>query len=158
MRDPRGAELLLREAAAWESFLAQVERVGHDDRERAGALEGWSVKDLVWHCAHWTDFCAAALEDAGDGPFVDPFDAEPDEYWHEENARVARESAPMSWRDAREGADAARTRVRSAIGGLARVDEATARFFGDETFVHYDEHAEHVAAFARRVARDQAGE
>ena len=146
---PTREELLAHEASSWEAFERTVDRIGEGDRERPDALERWSVKDLVWHCAYWADFCAAALQRAGEGPFLDPFDEEEDEVWDAENARVAEASAAMTWRQVIEGAAVARARVRAAIGPTA--DEAAARFFGDETFAHYDEHAAHVAAFADRL-------
>jgi uncharacterized protein (TIGR03083 family) len=147
---PSRDELLAREASAWEAFDRAVGRVARQDRERPDALEGWSVKDLVWHCAYWADFCAGALERAGEGPFVDPFDGQDDEVWDAENAQVAKASSVMTWDQVAEGAAAARARVRAAAG--LTTDEATAGFFGDETFVHYDEHTAHVEAFANRVA------
>jgi hypothetical protein len=147
---PTRDELLAREASSWEAFDRAVGRVDQGDRERPDALEGWSVKDLVWHCAYWTDFCAAALERAGEGPFADPFAGEDDEYWDAENARIAVTSAAMTWEQVTEGAAAARARVRAALG--ANAVEGALTCFGEETFVHYDEHAVHVAAFADRLA------
>jgi hypothetical protein len=147
---PTREELLAREASAWEAFERAVGRVTPQDRERPDALERWSVKDLVWHCAYWADFCAAALERIGEGPFVDPFAEQDDEVWDAENAQVAEASATMTWDRVAEGAAAARARVRASIGIDA--GEPRASFFGDETFVHYDEHSAHVTAFADRLA------
>jgi hypothetical protein len=140
-------EFLEREAAAWAAFEAQVDRVPAEDRERPGVVEGWSVKDVVWHCAYWAAFSADAIEAAGDGPFRDPFDAEPDEHWDAVNAEVAVESSGMTWNDVQTGADAARARIRDLVASGAVPDDATT-WSADETFIHYDEHAEHVRAFA----------
>jgi hypothetical protein len=144
-------ELLAREAMSWDAFQAAVGRVAPQDRDLPEALERWSVKDLVWHCAYWADFCAAALEQRGDGPFVDPFEDQDDAVWDAENARIAEASAEMSWQEVTDGAVAARARARAALGPV--VDEGAAGLFADETSTHFDEHAAHIEAFAERRAR-----
>jgi len=144
-------ELLVKEDAAWQAFAAQVARVPEDERERPGALEGWSVKDLVWHNGYWARFCADALERLGDGPFVDPFGDESSEHWDAENARVADESAAMTWEEVERGAGDARDHLRATVAALPSIDDDRAAMIGDETFVHYDEHAGHVAAFVDRI-------
>ena len=40
-----------------------------------------------------------------------------------------------------------RERVRTAIAALPDVDDVAETWFAEETYVHYDEHAEHIAAF-----------
>jgi Mycothiol maleylpyruvate isomerase N-terminal domain len=145
--DP-ATEFLNAEQRSWERFDAQVARVADEDREVPAALERWSVKDLVWHCAHWAEFAAIHAESAGDGPFADPFDAEPDEVWDAENAGVAAESSAMTWAQVRDGADAVRARLRAVFAQSPALDRTVIAWMADETWVHYDEHAAHVAAFA----------
>jgi hypothetical protein len=137
-----------REQASWARFEAEVARVPQADRDHPGALERWSVKDLVFHCAHWADFAAIHAEAAAEGPFQDPFDTEPDEVWDAENARVAAASATMTWAQVRESFDAARARVRAVVMDRAHLDEDVIAWMAHETWAHYDEHAAHVAAFA----------
>jgi hypothetical protein len=55
-------ELLEREHASWSAFEAAVGRVPADRRADDGVEPGWSVKDLVWHCAYWAGFCADTIE------------------------------------------------------------------------------------------------
>lgn len=140
-------EFLEREASAWAAFETQVDRVPAADRERPGVVEGWSVKDMVWHCAYWASFAADAMETAGDGPFQDPFDAEPDEHWDAVNAEVAAASSQMSWEAVRTGTNEARERVRS-LAAAEKLSAEVLEWAADETFVHYDEHADHLRAFA----------
>ena len=46
------------------------------------------------------------------------------------------------------GAVAGRERVRTALGELCPTSTMSRRtWFAEETYVHYDEHAEHIAAF-----------
>jgi hypothetical protein len=139
---------LKRESSAWEAFDRQVQRVPPESRERPGALAGWSVKDLVWHCAYWARFAADQVAETGAGPFVDPFDAHPDGYWDSVNAEVARKSAAMSWQEVRAGAGDARARLRGLLGSGAELAPEALTWAVEETFGHYDEHAEHIRAFA----------
>ncbi len=143
----RNEELLASEEAAWRRLSEQVDRVAEPDRKRPGVVGDWSVQDLVWHCAHWADFCGAHLERAQEGPVGDPFAGGSDEQFDRENDEIAERSKAMSWEDVVTGTDAARARVRTALSALPQVADDAAGWFADETFTHYDEHAEQIAAF-----------
>jgi hypothetical protein len=140
-------EFLEREASAWAAFEAEVARVPAQDRDRPGVVGGWSVKDIVWHCAYWASFATDVMRRDGDQPFEDPFDAETDEHWDEVNAEVARASAAMSWEDVIAGAGAARAELRGLVGSRDLAPDVLT-WATEETFTHYDEHAEHVRTFA----------
>ena len=140
-------EFLEREAASWDAFEAQVDRVAADQREVAGVVEGWSLKDVVWHCAYWARFSADHLVMEGDGSHTDPFATLTDEEADRENAEVAEASSAMSWEDVWEGAADARASVRSVVNRPGLSSEQI-DFAAEESWIHYDEHAEHVRAFA----------
>lgn len=143
-------EFLEKEAASWAAFDAQVQRVDVDRRETPGVVEGWSLKDVVWHCAYWSRFAADHLVMQAEGaPFVDPFEGQPDEHWDAVNAEIAEASAAMAWDDVVEGAQEARDAVRAAVLAPTATAEAI-EWAGDESWIHYDEHAKHVEAFADR--------
>src|SRR6266511_2228767 len=55
-------ELLEREHASWSALEAAVGRVPSDRRAVDGVVPGWSVKDLLWHCAYWAGFWAGTTE------------------------------------------------------------------------------------------------
>ncbi len=141
-------ELLAREDQAWDRMWAAVERVPVGERTKEGVVGDWSVQDMVWHCARWADFCGEHLEIMRGGNWSDPFEAESDEYWDRMNQDIADASKAMAWGAVVEGAAAARARARTAIADLEAVDDVAERWFADETFEHYDEHEEHIAAFA----------
>ena len=101
----------------------------------------------MWHCAHWSRFAADNLSLATDGPFVDPFDSHPDEHWDAVNAEIAEASAAMSWDDVVTGAEEARTSLRAAVARPDLAAEPIA-WAADESWIHYDEHAAEVHAFA----------
>ena len=64
------------------------------------------------------------------------------------NQDIADASKAMAWDDVAAGAIAGRERARAALVALGDVDGVAETWFADETFVHYDEHEEHIAAFA----------
>ena len=108
-------EFLEREAASWDAFDAQVDRVTAAQREVPGVVEGWSLKDVVWHCAYWARFSADHLVMEGEGTHTDPFATLTAEEADRENAAIAEASSAMSWDDVWEGAADARASVRSVI-------------------------------------------
>jgi hypothetical protein len=138
-------ELLERERASWEAFENAVRRVPDDRRSVDGAVPGWSVKDLVWHCAYWAGFCADAIEARAAGDPSDPWDHD-DAYWDAENDRVAHESKSMTWESVESKARELREHARAAL--MLASDDDTLRWFAEETFDHYDEHAAEIARFA----------
>jgi hypothetical protein len=141
-------ELLAREEQAWAAMWAQVERIPVDDRGREGVVGDWSTKDVVWHCAYWAAFCADHLDLMRGGTWSDPFADGSDEDWDRENQDIANASKAMTWVDVESGAKAAHERARLALAAFDEVDDVAEGWFADETFTHYDEHAEHLAAFA----------
>ena len=139
-------ELLAKEESSWKAFWSDVSKVPADRVEEPGIVEGWSTKDMVWHCGYWARFCAEALESLTGPDFTDPFEGHDDAYWDEYNGRVAKESAAMSWDEVAAALPGIRERVRAALTAAPEGDKPDA-WFGEETFEHYDEHAEHVRAF-----------
>jgi hypothetical protein len=67
------------------------------------------------------------------------------------NQDIADQSKAMAWAEVEAGAVSARDSVRAAIVALPQVDDVAEKWFADETFEHYDEHAEQIAAFADGV-------
>jgi hypothetical protein len=69
------------------------------------------------------------------------------------NQDIADRSKTMAWAEVEAGAANSRDRVRRAIAALGVVDDVAAEWFAEETFVHYDEHAAQIAAFADAPTR-----
>ncbi|MGZ6545876.1 MAG: hypothetical protein ACXVEI_11230 [Actinomycetota bacterium] len=143
----RAQGLLGKEDEAWTRMWEQVARIPVDGRRDPGVVGDWSVQDLVWHCAEWADFCGRHLELMRSGSWTDPFAVETDEHWDRVNQDIAERSKTMTWVDVETGAASARERVRIAIASLGTVDDVAAAWFAEETFLHYDEHADQIAAF-----------
>ena len=143
-------ELAERERTSWDAFVAEVDAVPQERLTTEGVVPGWSVKDIVWHCAGWARFAGDHLQSMRDGTFRDPFEGVPDEHWDAVSQEMIDAARAMSVAEVRRGAEEARTRVRGMLSSLPEVDELAARWFSEETFDHYDEHAREIRAFRER--------
>lgn len=136
-------ELLGREDEAWSAFVDAFAAVTEDRRDAPGAVPGWSVKDLVWHCGYWADYVGDLLERMTAGQ-----PAPPDQDWDEVNRLVMEDGRGMSWDEVVIAAERGRDRAREALIAMPEMSEAAGKEFADETFEHYDEHAAEITAFA----------
>ena len=137
-------QLLDREATSWEALMGAVARVPEARRTELGAVPGWSVADLVWHCGYWVDDAARRIELIAAGS---PEPEEPEAVWQKTNDEVAEQSKAMSWDEVVERSEAARERIRTVFAALSDVPPAAESEFVDETFEHYDEHAVEIRRF-----------
>ena len=135
-----------REEAAWAALLAQVGRLTPGQQVLEGVVPGWSTRDLVWHCARWAEETAGHLEQMRAGDWVDPFEAD-EGLGDRMNAEIAAQARTMSLAEVLAAAEACRAKLR-ATWPIVEPDELAAEWYADETFIHYDEHAVEIAAFA----------
>ena len=143
-------ELLQREDAAWSAFRDAFSSVPEGRRDVPTVVPGWSVKDLVWHCAYWANYVGAVLEHLAQGlPELEEQD------WDALNQAIAKESQAMGWDEVIVGANRGRDHARAALLAMPELTEAAEREFADETFDHYDEHAAEIVRFAEA---DRAGQ
>jgi hypothetical protein len=139
--------LSARERQAWEAFRAAVDAIESARRETPGVhAEGWTVKDVLWHVAHWWDDLAGMLVGMRAGTYVEP--PEDDKATDAENARVLEESGRMTLGDVERGLGEARGRMLAAWAALPEVDAAAEQEFVWETIDHYEEHLPGLRAFA----------
>ena len=145
--------LTMREDEAWAEFRAAIEGLTPDELEKPGAnADGWSMKDVLWHIAHWWNDLAGMLEEVIEGgTFVEP--PEDDEATNAENAQVLEASRQMTIDAVESGVEVARARLLAAWDEVPEVDEALERWFVWETIEHYEEHLEDSRRFADQVGR-----
>ncbi len=143
----RHDELSTKEETGWRSFLDVVNGVPPDRLAEEGVVPGWSVKDLVWHCAEWARFAGKHLQQMRDGVFVDPFEGVDPAHWDRVSQEMIDESRSMSFDEVLAGAEVRRAAVRDTLMSLSAVDDEVARWFADETFSHYDEHGAEIRLF-----------
>ncbi|HUF59585.1 MAG TPA: maleylpyruvate isomerase N-terminal domain-containing protein [Actinomycetota bacterium] len=139
-------DLLKREEAAWDEFVAEVGRVPEHRRSDDGVVPGWSVNDLVFHNGRWAGVAAGKLDSIRTSGSAGEED--PDEVWEGKNDRWAEESKSLSYEDAMKAALEDRERARAALSALPEVTDEAASWFKEETFDHYQEHTEEVSRFA----------
>ena len=138
-------ELLEREASSWGALLGAVAKVPEGRRTEPGAVPGWSVADLVWHCGYWADDAARRIELIAAGT---PGPDEAESVWQKTNDEIAEDSKAMAWDEIVSRSEAARERIRGALASLAEIPPDAESEFVEETFEHYDEHAAEIARFA----------
>ncbi len=136
-----------RERNAWAELRQLVDGLPRERlEEEAVTADGWTVKDVLWHIAHWWNHFADLLDAMREGTFVEP--PEDEEATDAENARVLEESRSMSLEEVERGLEAARERMLAAWEALPEVDEPAERWFGWETYEHYEEHLADLRRFA----------
>jgi hypothetical protein len=142
-----------REAEAWAEFRAQVDRLTPEQREQPDAnADGWSMRDVLWHIAHWWNDLAGMVEEVNrGGTFVEP--PEDDEATNADNARILAESRQMTIDAVERRVLVARERLLAAWSTLSELDEALERWFVWETIEHYEEHLDDARRFAEEVGR-----
>lgn len=139
-------EMLRREEEAWAALAAAAGSVAEERRTEAGVVPGWSVQDLMWHCAKWAGYVGGELEAMAAGR---PQDEDHDDaYWDGLNEEIAQEARTMTWTDVLGGAAQMRQHARAALAAMPELTDEAAQEFADETFVHYEEHAAEIARFA----------
>ena len=139
-------EYARREKAAWASLLARVGRLSPEQQLLEGVVPGWSTRDLLWHCARWAEETAGHLELMRSGNFVDPFEAD-ETLGDRMNAEITAQARTMSVAEVLGASEACRAKLH-ATWPTVEPDEVAADWYAEETFVHYDEHAVEIAAFA----------
>jgi Mycothiol maleylpyruvate isomerase N-terminal domain len=136
-------QLLQREDTAWSALVDAFAAIPDGRRDVEGAVPGWSVKDLVWHCGYWADYVGDVLERMGAGQ-PEP----PDQDWDELNRLVIEDGRGMTWDEVIVAAERGRDRARSALIAMSQVTEPAESEFADETYQHYEEHAAEIRSFA----------
>ena len=134
-------DMLRREEEAWRDFTAVMAAVPEDRRTAEGVVPGWSTHDLLWHCAYWVEFAGGVLDR------IRAADPDP-ERGNDEEAEILAEGRGKSWDDALALAERGRERVRAALVAFEdEIPEPAAQWFREDTFEHYDEHAQQVRSF-----------
>ena len=137
-------ELLKREDEAWHEFVDAFAAVPLDRRAVEGVVPGWSIHDLVWHCAYWAGYASDVLERIQRGePEGD--DREDDDAWVSEILTAGR---GMSWEAVILQAEQNRERARAALSAFGDPPDKAVEWFTDDTFDHYEEHAAEIRAFS----------
>lgn len=134
-------ELLEKIDDAWREFRAQVRHLGRDGLDRSTSA-GWTCRDLVAHVAAWEDATRRrlrAFRERGERPGPP---GEVDDF----NAKVVAEHRFVGAEAILGELETAHRMLVEEIVRLDAVDDWIERIVAANTFGHYAEHAEELAA------------
>ena len=141
---------------AWRELSAVLDSIPSEEQERAGVVEGWSVKDMLGHMAFWAEKAGRDLELVAAGKPEEIEVPTGQESVNEWNAREAGRRANLPVAEVRRELAAAH---ESALQSLRQVpadvfDTEVQGWtmlvrFAEDTYRHYGEHAEHIRAWQR---------
>lgn len=142
MNDPKTEQLKL-EAASWAEFEGLVNHIPRERWEEPGVLDGWTLKEMLWHVGGWLRKCAANLEAFAAGGDEQESELTVDET----NERLAAESRSMDPDAVWSAVVEARELVRRRFEELPDVGDRATQELADETYEHYPEHLPDLHAF-----------
>ena len=129
-------DVLEREQRSWREIEDLVGRLTPDQLERPGYFpEGWSVKDLIGHLGSWLAEAGVALERMH-GATYRPGELDIDA----KNEEFLASLRPLSVRDTRAQAQAARYRMLRSLRTLPELTRDAAEWIHKAGPEHYDEH------------------
>jgi hypothetical protein len=137
-------ELLQHEDRSWSAFVDAFATVPDDRRDVPGAVPGWSVHDLVWHCGYWAGYVGDVMERIARG---EPTPEDQD--WDAVNDTVIVDGRGMSWDEIIVQTEHNRERARAGLQALETLTDEVVEEFTGETFEHYEEHEAEIRAFAQ---------
>ena len=131
----------------WADFERLVLLVPRDRWDATDVIEGWTVKEMLWHVAGWIDEAAQHLEQMASGTFQEPNEDEEDDT-DDRNASFADAARTMDADAVWTGLAAARALCRRRWEELPELTDRAIEEFASETYQHYKEHIadlEHAA-------------
>ena len=135
----RRKDHLGREAHVWRDFERLVLMVPRDRWEAPDVLDGWTVKEMLWHVAGWIDEASQHLEQMAAGTFTETDETEVDDT-DDRNASFAEAAKTMDPDAVWTGLLAARDRCRQRWDELPESTDRAIEEFASETYQHYKDH------------------
>ena len=135
----------------WRRFRASFNELRSEDADELGACGEWSVNQILWHIGAWERLLITALKTPDDGydypePDADTF-----------NADAISDMSDASPREVIERLESTHRRLRDALADTPASyfdqDHPRRRLIDEWSFLHYEEHAAHIAAW--RAGRSQ---
>jgi Mycothiol maleylpyruvate isomerase N-terminal domain len=143
--DDSAKELLSRqEAATWNAFVAELDRIPPDRTEAPGTgPAGWTVKDVLFHLAAWCDEAAGQLSAVREGRYIErdiDTDARNEEY--------LRAGRAIDARIVRMRLERARARMVAEWSAFSEPPAPAMEWFAESGDEHYREHLGELRSFA----------
>ena len=148
----RREDLLRQEAEGWQRIDGLVGDLTPEQIERPGYTdEGWSVKDMMWHVAAWSQDTARVLRDMQSGTWDGEDPSEAPGYTDRVNREWFARSHTMEVEAVRSAWYAVRGRLLEAFGALGEVTPDANEWFEESGPAHYGEHLPDLHAWVERL-------
>ena len=145
-------DLLRREAEGWAHIDALVDGLTPEEIERVGLTdEGWSVRDMMWHVAAWSEDTARVLREIEAGTWDGEDPTEAPGYTDRVNREWFARSRTMEVEEVHSAWHAMRVRMLEAFGALGEVTPDAVEWFEEAGPAHYAEHLPDLQAWVERI-------
>ncbi|MDO8615127.1 MAG: maleylpyruvate isomerase N-terminal domain-containing protein [Dehalococcoidia bacterium] len=142
---------------AWAALRSLVDSLAEQELAAPGVVDAWSVKDLLGHMAFWAQKAAddlRLLTDGRESEIQTPGSEQGVDEWNarESERRKGLDLAAVTaeWQRGHEAARRALEAVAPERLDVEVKGWSMARRFGEDTYVHYREHADQIRAWQRQ--------
>jgi hypothetical protein len=142
--------LSAEEAAGWDAFVEQIDRVPPEAALAPGAgPDDWGLRDVLFHVAAWTDESAAQLAAIREGRYRStPIDTDA------RNEEYLRAGRAIDVAVARVRLERSRARALAEWSVVRELSAPAVEWFGESGAEHYDEHVHDLRSFADGLGVD----
>ena len=148
---------------AWDGIRRLVDSLSEREMLEPGVVDQWSTKDLLGHMAFWAEKSARDLALVTEGRAGEIETPGSEETLNEWNKRESERRSNLSiselrdeWWSSFEGAAAAFRAVPAEKLDIDVKGWTVAHRFAEDTYKHYDEHAEQIRAWQRQLETTEA--
>jgi len=147
----------------WVVLRSLAEEIPEGELEKPGVVEEWSMKDLLGHIGFWSQHAADSLSAVNAGRSEDIVFGEGENWFDDWNAREYAVRKDRSFPEIRVEWLQGHENARAALVAASEEDLAKKhgeydpqRSFPADTFLHYQEHAEHIRSWMRDLETTEA--
>jgi hypothetical protein len=148
---------------AWDGIRRLVESLSERELTEPGMVDQWSIKDLLGHMAFWAEKSAGDLVLVTEGRVAEIETPGSEEILNEWNKRESERRNSLSIAELRDefwsSFEAAAAAFRAVPAEKLDIDVkgwTVAHRFAEDTYKHYNEHAEHIRTWQRLTETTEA--
>jgi hypothetical protein len=139
--------LFAEEAGGWDAVVEQLDRIPAASTQTPGAgPDDWTVKDVLFHLAAWTDESAARLAAIREDRY-EPGEIDTDA----RNTEYLRTGRALDVATTRVRLERARARALAEWAAVTELSAPAVEWFGESGPEHYAEHLDDLHSFADRI-------
>ena len=148
---------------AWDGIRRLVDSLSEREMLEPGVVDQWSIKDLLGHMAFWAEKSARDLALVTEGRAGEIETPGSDETLNEWNKRESERRSNLSIAELRDewwsSFEAAAAAFRAVPAEKLDIDVkgwTVAHRFAEDTYRHYNEHADQIRAWKRQLETTEA--